>query len=235
MGRDTLRLLKILLRFVVVMILAVIGYSVYVVFDAINDTPEIVESMMSSDDLTLQLGDFPEGWLDALISVEDPNFYGHNGLDLKTPGSGRTTITQAVTRNLYFDDFTPGFDELRRGLIAFFVLDPKVPKDTQLLFFVNTVYLGRQEGRLVHGFDRGAEVYFDKEFGELTYDEYLALVAMIVSPSTYHVLTFPGVNAERVERIRALLDGDYVPMDATDIYYDKAGASSEPSGTYPEE
>jgi membrane peptidoglycan carboxypeptidase len=185
---------------------------------------------MSSDDLTLQLGDFPEGWLDALVEVEDPNFYDHNGLDLKTPGCGRTTITQAVVRNLYFDEFTPGFDELRRGLIAFFVLDPKVPKDTQLLFYVNTVYLGRQEGRLVHGFDRGAEVYFGKEFEELDYDEYLALVAMVASPSTFHVLTFPDLNAVRVERIQTLLDGDYVPMDVMDIYYDRASEGTLPSG-----
>jgi hypothetical protein len=44
---------------------------------------------------------------EILIKVQDPGFYGHNGIDLSTPGAGLTTITQAIVKKLYFDGFKP--------------------------------------------------------------------------------------------------------------------------------
>ncbi|MHA1549133.1 MAG: hypothetical protein ACTSYE_09385 [Alphaproteobacteria bacterium] len=43
-----------------------------------------------------------------LLAVEDPAFDHHNGLDFSQPGQGMTTITQAITKFLYFDPFKPG-------------------------------------------------------------------------------------------------------------------------------
>lgn len=215
-----LRPLILILKIAGVLLFALVCYSVYVVVDATNRTPAIIDAVMTSGRVTVMLGDFPEGWIDALLAVEDPGFYEHHGIDFKTPGTGSTTITQDLTRCLYFDDYTPGFDKLREMLIAFFVVDRKVPKDTQLLIFVNVCDLGRQEGSPVTGFGEAAHVYFDKEFEDLSFDEYLSLVAMLIAPGTYHVLDFEELNSDRVERIRRVLDGSYVPSGLNDVYYD---------------
>jgi membrane peptidoglycan carboxypeptidase len=161
-----------------------------------------------------------------LLAVEDPAFYSHNGMDLSTPGAGLTTITQALVKLLYFDPFRPGISaKLKQTLIAVFALDALVSKETQLLLFVNIVYLGRNGSEQIWGFADAAEAYFDKEFRELTDEEYLALVGMIIAPNGVHVRREPARNAERVARIKRVLSGDYQPKGLMDFYYDADAGS----------
>jgi membrane peptidoglycan carboxypeptidase len=130
-------------------------------------------------------------------------------------------------KQLYFERFTPGFAKLKQSLIAVFALDALVSKDTQLQLFINTVYLGENEGQSVNGFTQGAEVYFGRRFEDLTRDEYLALVAMIIAPNTLQVRLHPEENAMRVERVKRLLAGQYRPRDCgTSITISQAPRSS---------
>ena len=84
-----------------------------------------------------------------------------------------------------------------------------------------TTYLGHQDGKPVRGFGQAAEVYFQKRFKQLSVDEYLSLVAMIVAPNTFHVKNHLEANALRVERIKMLLNGAYKPKGLMDLYYNK--------------
>lgn len=47
---------------------------------------------------TLDISDLSAWQLDALLKIEDPAFYRHKGVDLKTPGAGLTTITQSLVK-----------------------------------------------------------------------------------------------------------------------------------------
>ena len=89
------------------------------------------------------------------------------------------------------------------------------------MVFVNTVYFGHYSGIEVTGFARAAEFYFGKSFHQLSRDEYLSLVAMIIGPNSYNVVTHPKANTERVERIKKLVNGEYKPKGLMDLYYDK--------------
>ena len=211
------------LRFVLFALAAVTAgalvYYTIAVIQARRATPGIVENVRASGAMVLDLEDFPEGWLADLLAVEDPAFHEHNGMDLSTPGAGITTITQGMVKYFYFERFEPGIAKLEQTLIAVLALDALVPKDVQLALFVNTVYLGQHEGRPVRGFAGAARAYFGKSFHELHHDEYLALVAMIIAPATYHVKQQPAANARRVARIRQLLAGAYRPTGLMDLYY----------------
>ena len=133
-----------------------------------------------------------------------------------------TTITQALAKILYLERFQPGLGaKLRQTVIAIFAFDSLVPKDTQLPLLLNIAGLGGEEGREIRGFADGEEAYFDKNFEELTTDEYLALVAMLIAPNGINVETDPTLNARRVEYIKRLLRGDYEPRGLMDLYYDK--------------
>jgi len=184
-------------------------------------TPGMIDSILKSEVIRLRLMDFPDGWLDKLLTVEDPSFYRHNGIDLSTPGAGITTITQGMVKYLYFKKFKPGIAKLRQSVIAVFALNALVPKETQLLIFVNTAYLGHYNKMPVRGFAQAAEIYFQKPFQQLSADEYLSLVAMIIAPNTFHVKKYPEMNATRVRRIKNLLNGEYKPKGLMDLYYDK--------------
>jgi membrane peptidoglycan carboxypeptidase len=156
------------------------------------------------------------------VTVEDPHFYTHHGVDLTTPGAGITTITQALVKLIYFHPFKPGVAKLRQSLIAL-VLDGKVDKQTQLRIFVNSVYLGNCRGKQIYGFSDAAQAYFGKRFSRLTRDEYLSLVAMIVGPNGLNVLNEPARNADRVRRIKHLLAGDCRPRKNGDVLYQDCG------------
>jgi len=73
---------------------------------------------------------------------------------------------------------------------------------TQLHIFINSAYLGTYEGRDVVGFPAASRAYFRKEFSELTEDEDLSPVAMLIAPNDLNVVTRPEGSWERVNRIK---------------------------------
>jgi membrane peptidoglycan carboxypeptidase len=94
-----------------------------------------------------------------------------------------------------------------------------VSKDDQLTVFINTAYLGSVDGKEVRGFAEASRVYFKKSFKELTETEYLSIVAMLIAPKTFNIKNHTERNLERVEFIKKLLKGDYVPTENSDMFY----------------
>jgi membrane peptidoglycan carboxypeptidase len=206
------------------------AYYAHAVVAAWRATPEILAQLTSSGAIELDLEDFPTGWLDALLAVEDPSFFQHHGIDLWTPGAGITTLSQGMVKYLYFEHFQPGLAKLEQSLIAALALDPLVDKQTQLTIFVNTCTLGTDRGEPVRGFAQAARAYFGKPFAKLSREQYLSLVAMLIAPETFHVRERPESNARRVERIERLLAGSYRPWGVMDLYYGPLTEEEQRSG-----
>lgn len=133
----------------------------------------------------LRWDDLTDWQQNALILVEDPAFFEHSGIDISTPGAGLTSIPQAITKKMFFDDFQPGFAKIEQSLIAHFVVAPNVSKEDQLTAFLNVVYLGRGNGQAVYGFRNAADVFFGKSVADLEQDEFLRLTGALVAPRTF--------------------------------------------------
>src|SRR5262245_32303757 len=146
---------SIVSTFLAVILLVTFYYAV-VVINAYIETPEKISKVMASDRMVLKLEDFSDEYMKILLSVEDPAFYSHNGIDLSTPGAGMTTITQGLVKRYYFDNFKPGvIAKLKQSLIAL-ILNRRVDKKTQLQLFVNSVYMGTIDGQDVIGLSDAA-------------------------------------------------------------------------------
>lgn len=158
---------------------------------------------------------------EILIKVQDPGFYGHNGIDLSTPGAGLTTITQAIVKILYFDSFKPGIAKIKQSLIARFVVNDLITKDDQLTLFINTMWFGNVNGKSVVGLRSAADAYYNQPVNNLTEDQYISLIAMLVTPRTFHIIEHPEWNRDRTNRIKALIDGKYQPKGLMDQFYGK--------------
>lgn len=155
--------------------------------------------------------------LRALLEVEDPRFFTHRGVDLRTPGAGWTTISQALVKFLYFERFEPGpLAKLEQTLLAI-GFDAATSKQMQLDLFWNHAYLGSVDGQDVTGFPRAASAYFSRDVDDLERREYLALVAMLVAPNRLSIAREPAANAERVRRIERLLAGECRPAEWRDV------------------
>lgn len=197
-----------------VLLAALIAYQGYALARARARTPAILALPRP---LTLDQLSFDRQA--ALLTVEDPNFYGHAGVDSGTPGQGRTTLTQALVKRLYFDRFRPGFAKIEQSLIARWVVTPAISKRTQLELFYNHAYFGNPAGRDVIGFPAAARTYFGRDVAALDDRQYLALVAMLIAPNRLDPIRHPRANAERVRRIEALLDARCRPVATDDLWY----------------
>lgn len=169
--------------------------------------------------LPLTLSQLTEQQKNCLIKVMDPGFYQHDGTDFHTPGTGLTTLTQALVKKLYFKRFKAGIAKIKQTLLAVFVLDPMVSKKDQLFLYINICYLGNVDGREIIGFEEASKSYYNKMFSDLTENEYLALVATLVAPNTFNIIDHPQWNTERVKRIKMLISGKYTPKGLMDQYY----------------
>jgi membrane carboxypeptidase/penicillin-binding protein len=206
-----------------IFIFILLSLSIYLISDifiARKNTPILIKQVSEQDSMNLKLSDFSEHQLQVLLNVEDPNFYQHKGVDIKTPGAGWTTITQALVKIYYFNrNFKPGFlrfNKIRQTLIARFVYNSKIPKKDQLKLFINEVYFGGFEGKSIYGFNEAAKIYHNKPFKKLNEDEYISLVATLVAPNKYS--PNQTENADRVRRIKRLISGECQPVDFKDVF-----------------
>lgn len=163
--------------------------------------------------------DLSERQKEILIKVQDPGFYNHRGIDLSTPGAGLTTITQAITKKLYFDNFKPGIAKIKQSLIARFVVNELISKDDQISLFINTMYFGNVDGKAIFGLASAAKAYYHQTVNKLKEQQYISLIAMLVAPNTFHLIDHPEWNMDRTNRIKALIAGKYKPKGLMDQFY----------------
>ena len=190
-----------------------------------QQTAQILEDALQRYGTEIQPTDLSSERISVLLAIEDPAFMSHRGVDFETPGAGVTTISQGLVKLLYFPDgFKPGLAKMRQTLIARYAFDSLVSKNEQLLLLLNMSYLGHHESKAVHGFANSAQVYFDKSFAELTNEEFVSLVVMLIGPNALK----PGTQAhkERLQRINLYLSGKYKPVGLLDVEYDGNGQGS---------
>ena len=198
------------------LLLALFAFEAFALWRARERTPEVLAATAQGE---LRLGDLSPRRIAMLLRVEDPNFSGHRGIDLATPGAGMTTITQSLVKRFYFDDFQRGFAKIEQSLIARFVLHPAMSKRAQLEAYINHSHFGWRGGRPVAGLAAAARTYYQREPAALNDRQFLSLVAMLRAPRDLDPLRKPAANAERVRRIEAMLAGRCAPQSVSDDGY----------------
>jgi len=170
-----------------------------------------------------------------LLRIEDPTFYSHPGLSL-AEGQGVATISSALAREFFLEglqlDGTEGllqrfyrrvFDCCKRidfgRDITALVLNARLSKERQLAMYVQSVYMGRHEGRQVRGLAQAAQAYVGKPLAQLDDAQTAGLVAMIKAPNAYHPVREPAAFALRLARVQAVLDGRCRPAGWFDTDY----------------
>lgn len=152
---------------------------------------------------------------DWLITVQDPGFWDHSGIDLRTPGAGITTVTQSLSKRVGFEDFKPGIAKLRQSAFAI-ALDQELSKQQILALFLDTVEMGRSDQGWTVGFYAASEAFFALTPAEISDDQFVELVSVMISPSALTVGT--DATAERIRRIKRLLAGECAPDGLMDVW-----------------
>jgi membrane peptidoglycan carboxypeptidase len=188
-------------------ILAAVAYYSGIVLLVTVQTRGLVHSALASERIDIRASELSEWRKCALVTVQDPGFYGNPGVgySFRAAFTG-TTITQTVVRKLYFADYKSGIGRINRTMIACYVLEHFASKDDQITLFINAAFFARSpEGESIVGFADAAIAYFNKPFAQLSEDEYLSLVAMLIDPERFNPRTHPRESAERKANIRGLV------------------------------
>ena len=168
--------------------------------------PELIGKVYpehNEDRILLRYEDIPPFLIDALIAVEDKNFYHHWGID---PGGilraayidlrkgrlqqGGSTLTQQLVKNFFLSTRKTVWRKFKESLMAV-LLERHYSKEEILTAYVNEIYLGQYGATAIHGFGIAAEFYFGRPLKELREDQLALLVGLVKGASYYNPRRHP--------------------------------------------
>lgn len=206
------RMVGMAIVFVAVLLAVYAGLRI---LDARRDAPRMVRAILAEMDPRVDA--VPDTRLAKLVRVEDPTFWTNDGIDLRLPGAGMTTISQGLAKRLFFQRFRPGAAKIELVVLTKFALTPTVSKKDILRAAMATAYLGRDEKGAVIGFAEGARRWYGRELDELDERQFLGLVAMMPAPNRLDPARHAAANAERVARMERLIAGVCTPLGVRDV------------------
>ncbi len=149
--------------------------------------------------------DYPQVLRQALISIEDKDFYRHWGInvwriagaayrDIRSGGrvQGASTLTMQLARNLFLSPDRSFHRKIQEALLAV-QIERRFTKPQIFTLYANQIYLGHG----VYGFEAASQFYFSKPAKQLTLEEAALLAGLPKSPSYYSPITHPDHAVKR--------------------------------------
>src|SRR6478735_6191827 len=148
----------------------------------------------------IKYADIPEPVVRAFLLVEDKEFFGHHGVNVRSlvratlsnfasdsPQQGASTITMQVVKN----DFLSGLERDGRYKLLqvhyALMLERQYSKDQILERYLNTVFFGNN----AYGIQAAAETYFGTTADQLTFIQAAFLAGVVRAPTAYDPVTSP--------------------------------------------
>lgn len=190
-----------------------------------DDGSVIGESNSGQKRYWVPLKDISPDLVKATISIEDRNFYAHNGFDYKRIAGaiiadikamakvqGASTITQQYARNLYLEHdktwkrkLTEAFYTLR--------LEMNYSKNEILEGYLNTIYYGNG----AYGIQAASQYYFGKDARDLSLAEASMLAGVPKGPSIYSPLANEKkANERQATVLRSMEIKEYISRAEAD-------------------
>ncbi len=170
----------------------------------------------------IKLADIPESLKYATISIEDKNFYKHQGVDVlgiirglsKTITKGRAEGGSTLTQQLVKNSLLTNERTVRRKaqeLILTVITETIYSKDKILEKYLNTI----PYGGTAYGVEAASETYFGKPVKDLNLAESALLAGLPQRPSTYSPFgAHPEMAKGRQEEVlKQMVSNKYITED----------------------
>ena len=169
----------------------------------------------------MPIGQMPKVLKDAVLSIEDANFYEHGGVDYKGviragiaslsefKSQGASTITMQLARNFYLSTEKTFTRKIYEILLAL-KIESLLSKEQILEVYMNQIYLGQR----AYGFAAASEVYFGKPLKEVSIAEAAMLAGLPKAPSAYNPIANPRRAKARQQHIIArMTENGYITAE----------------------
>ena len=194
----------------------------------------------SSTSEWVSLEDINYNLINAVISVEDKNFYNHHGFDYLRIAKamflnikngkitqGASTISQQYIKNIFLDFSTTWSRKIEEAFLTL-ELEVHYTKDEILEGYLNTINYGQGN----FGIGNASRYYFNKEPLDLTLEEALILAGIPNSPENYNPVANYDLAIERAKIVgRSMVNNGYLSEEEFEgLFQDKIeiyGKSSE--------
>jgi len=170
--------------------------------------------------------DYPQVLRDALVSVEDKDFYTHSGInfwriigaayrDIESGGKiqGASTLTMQLARNLFLSPDRSFYRKVQEALLAI-QIERHFTKPQIFTLYANQIFLGHG----AYGFEAASEYYFSKPARRLKLEEAALLAGLPKAPQYYSPINHPDRAIQRRKLVlNAMLeDGKITAAQAAD-------------------
>jgi len=150
------------------------------------------------DRILIRLQDAAPYLVEALVTVEDRDFYSHWGVSVRgfaramwtNLRSGRmrqggSTLTQQLVKNFYLSN-ERSFRRKATEMLMALLLEYHYSKDDILEAYLNEVFLAQDGRRAIHGFGLASQHFFAQPLAELKLHQVALLVGMVKGPGDYN-------------------------------------------------
>jgi penicillin-binding protein 1A len=191
-----------------------------------DDHERVIGSFALQRRVVSSYDDFPPGLRDALVSIEDKDFYRHSGInfwrivgaayrDVESGGrvQGASTLTMQLARNLFLSPDRSFHRKVQETMLAV-QIERHFTKPQIFTLYANQIFLGHG----VYGFEAASEFYFSKPAKKLTLEEAALLAGLPKGPTVYSPINHPDRAQKRRNLvINAMLeDGKITAAQAAD-------------------
>jgi penicillin-binding protein 1A len=191
-----------------------------------DDRGRVIGSFALQRRVVASYTDFPPVLRDALISIEDKDFYRHWGInvwriagaayrDIESGGKiqGASTLTMQLARNLFLSPDRSFHRKIEEALLAI-QIERHFTKEQIFTLYANQIFLGHG----AYGFEAASEYYFGKPAKQLTLDQAALLAGLPKAPGLYSPINHPDRALKRRNLvINAMLeDGKITAKQAND-------------------
>src|SRR5579862_9263685 len=164
-----------------------------------DDRGRVIGSFALQRRVVATYDDFPQILRDALVSIEDKDFYRHSGInfwriagaayrDIQSGGrvQGASTLTMQLARNLFLSPDRSFHRKVQEAMLAI-QIERRFTKPQIFTLYANQIFLGHG----VYGFEAASEFYFSKPARQLTLPEAALLAGLPKGPGVYSPINHP--------------------------------------------
>jgi len=149
------------------------------------------------DRILVKLDEVPPLLVDALLAVEDREFFNHHGVSPQSilralwvnlragkTVQGGSTLTQQLVKNFFLSNERTLWRKFNEAIMSL-LLEFHYDKTEILEAYINEIYLGQDGRRSIHGFGLASQFYFGLPLKKLEPQQVALLVALVKGPSYF--------------------------------------------------
>ena len=191
-----------------------------------TDQGEPFHSFHEQRRILVPLSKIPTQLTQAILAVEDAQFYEHHGVSLRAiaralvmnvfagrRAQGGSTITQQLARRLFLTPEKRLTRKIREALLAV-EIEKHYSKDKILELYLNQVYFGHG----AYGVEAAAQAYFQKSVGDLSLPEAAMLAGLPSAPNRFSPIVDPPRARRRREHVlNRMVDENFITREQADV------------------